>query len=369
VREWTVVGAGPSGLAAAAALKQRGADPLVLEAGPALGTAWRERRYDRLRLHTVRSLSGLPGLAIPKAYGRWVARDDFVAYLEAYARRFGIDPRVGSEVRRIERTDGGWRLELADGSLETRRAVVATGYSNVPSLPDWPGREAFAGELLHSADYRSAEPFRGRDVLVVGTGNSGAEIAVDLADGGAARVRLAVRTPPNIVRRERFGVPAQAVGIAFGKLPRRTRDPLGRLFRRLSIPDLAPHGLPAPRNGFTQILRTGTIPIIDVGLVDAVRAGRVDVVAAVASFEADRVVLADGAAVAPDAVIAATGFRPGLEPLVGHLGVLDGRGLPLVHGAATHPAAPGLHFAGIELTLAGLLRTAARDARAVAAAA
>jgi putative flavoprotein involved in K+ transport len=369
VRDWTVVGAGPSGLAAAAALKERGIDPLVLEAGDALGAAWRERRYDRLRLHTVRSLSGLPGLAIPKAYGRWVARDDFVAYLDDYARRFGIEPRVRSEVQRIERADGGWLVELRDGPLESRRVVVATGYSNLPWLPGWPGRDTFAGELLHSADYRAAEPFRGRDVLVVGTGNSGAEIAVDLADGGAARVRLAVRTPPNIVRRQRFGVPAQVVGLVFGKLPRRTRDPLGRVFRRLSIPDLVPYGLPAPREPFTQLLRTGTVPIIDVGLVDAVRAGRVEVVAGVAAFEDDRVVLADGATVAPDAVVAATGFRPGLEPLVGHLGVLDARGVPLVHGAATHPAAPGLHFAGIELTLAGLLRTAARDARAVAEAA
>jgi cation diffusion facilitator CzcD-associated flavoprotein CzcO len=369
MREWTVVGAGPSGLAAAAALKERGADPLVLEAGPALGTAWRERRYDRLRLHTVRSLSGLPGLAIPKAYGRWVARDDFVAYLDDYARRFGLEPRVRSNVRRIEREGGAWRLELADGQLTSRRVVVATGFSNLPWLPDWPGRETFAGELLHSADYRSAEPFRGREVLVVGTGNSGAEIAVDLAEGGASRVRLAVRTPPNIVRRQRFGVPAQLVGIVFGKLPLRTRDPLGRLFRRLSVPDLAPYGLPAPRAGFTQLVRTGTVPIVDVGLVDAVRAGRVEVVAAVERLAGERVLLADGAAVTPDVVVAATGFRPGLEPLVGHLGVLDERGLPVVHGAATHPAAPGLHFAGIELTLAGLLRTAARDARAVAAAA
>jgi hypothetical protein len=89
----------------------------------------------------------------------------------------------------------------------------------------------------------------------------------------------------------------------------------------------------------------------------------------VQSLDGDLVVLADGSRIVPDAVVAATGFRPGLEPLVGHLRVLDGRGLPLVHGATTHPSAPGLYFAGIELTLSGLLRTAAADARAVAAAA
>ena len=236
----------------------------------------------------------------------------------------------------------------------------------MPCSPEWPGVETYRGDLLHSVEYRNPEPFRGRDVLVVGTGNSGAEIAVDLVDGGAARVRLAVRTPPNIVRRDRFGIPAQVLGIVLGTLPPRTLNPIGRSLRRLTIPDLGPYGLPAPRNGFTQVLRTGTIPILDVGIVDAVRSGTVKAVGAVEALDGDDVVLAGGELIQPDAVIAAIGFRPGLEPLVGHLGVLDDRGLPLVHGSAQHPNAPGLHFVGIELTLSGLLRTAARDARAVA---
>ena len=160
----------------------------------------------------------MPGLGIPKRYGRWVARDDFVAYLEEYARRFGIEPRLGVRVDRIDRADGGWSLTTSSGDLEARRVAVATGYSNVPRPPDWPGVDGFRGELLHSVEYRNPEPFRGRDVLVVGTGNSGAEIAVDLVDGGAARVRLSVRTPPNIVRRDRFGIPAQVLGIVLGKL-------------------------------------------------------------------------------------------------------------------------------------------------------
>jgi putative flavoprotein involved in K+ transport len=367
--DWIVVGAGPAGLSAAAALRERGVDALVVEQGDGVGTAWRTQRYDRLHLHTVRSLSGLPGLSIPKRMGRWVARDDFVAYLDEYARRFAIEPRFGVRVERIDRPDRAWRLMTSAGELRARRVVVATGYSNLPRRPDWPGTETFGRELLHSVAYRNPEPFRGRDVLVVGTGNSGAEIAVDLVEGGAARVRLAVRTPPNIVRRDRFGIPAQALGIALGKLPRRMLNPIGRTLRRLTIPDLAEYGLPAPRDGFTQVLRTGTIPILDVGIVDAVRSGAVEVVGAVEALDGDEVVLEDGERIGPDAVIAAIGFRPGLEPLVGHLGVLDERGLPLVHGAADHPSAPGLHFVGIELTLSGLLRTAARDARSVADAA
>jgi putative flavoprotein involved in K+ transport len=144
---------------------------------------------------------------------------------------------------------------------------------------------------------------------------------------------------------------------------------VGRALRRLTVPDLSEFGLPAPRNGFTQLVHTGTIPILDVGIVDAVRSRMVVIVPAVEAFDGDSVVLAGGQRISPDAVIAATGFHPGLEPLVGHLGVLDDRGLPTVHGAHSHPATPGLYFVGIGLTLSGLLRTAARDARAVARAA
>jgi putative flavoprotein involved in K+ transport len=364
--DWIVVGAGPAGLSAAAALRERGVEPLVVEQGRGVGTAWRTARYDRLHLHTVRWLSGLPGLSIPKRYGRWVARDDFVDYLDAYARRFAIEPRFDIRVERVDRADGGWRLVTSGGELDACRVAVATGYSNVPLPADWSGVDTFRGELLHSVEYRNAERFRGRDVLVVGTGNSGAEIAVDLVEGGAKRVRLAVRTPPNIVRRDRFGIPTQVLGIALGKLPGRALNPIGRTLRRLTIPDLSPYGLPAPHDGFTQLLRTGTIPILDVGIVDAVRSGAVEVVGAVEAVDAHDVVLAGGERIRPDAVIAAIGFRPGLEPLVGHLGVLDERGLPLVHGSAEHPKARGLHFVAMELTLSGLLRTAARDARAVA---
>ena len=127
-------------------------------------------------------------------------------------------------------------------------------------------------------------------------------------------MRLSVRTPPNIVRRDRFGIPAQALGIVLGKLPQRALNPIGRTLRRLTIPDLSAHGLRAPRDGFTQVLRTGTIPILDVGIVDAVRSGAVEIVAAVESLDRDEVVLAGGERIAPDAVIAATGLGPVSSP-------------------------------------------------------
>ncbi|MBM2619588.1 NAD(P)/FAD-dependent oxidoreductase [Actinoplanes sp. LDG1-06] len=164
----TVLGAGAAGLAVAAQLKARGVETVVLERGPAVATSWRGR-YDRLRLHTVRRLSGLPGFAIPRQYGRWVRRDDLVRYLEAYAERFGLDVRTSTTVERVKPGDGGWSLRLADGSEHTTRTlVVATGYLHTPVVPQWPGLASWSGELRHSAEYRNAEPFRGRNVLVVG---------------------------------------------------------------------------------------------------------------------------------------------------------------------------------------------------------
>jgi putative flavoprotein involved in K+ transport len=363
----TVIGAGPAGLACAAELQRSGEQVLVLERDD-VGAAWKTR-YDRLHLHTVRWLSSLPGYRIPRAYGKWPSRDRVLEYLQRYVERHALEVRTGVEVERIDCRDGRWIVLTRLGAIEAERVVVATGYSNVPFVPDWTG--AFAGEIVHSADYRNPAPYRGRRVLVVGAGNSGAEIAVDLADGGATEVLLAVRTPPSIVRRDTHGFPSQVLGIATAALPVPVVDAIGATFRRISIPDLSAFGLPAPTRPYSEFLRRRVIPILDVGIVDAVRAGRVRIVPALERFEEGRALLADGIRVEVDAVIAATGFRTGLEPLVGHLGVLNERGEPLVHAADEHPDAPGLHFVGYQVTLGGMFRLggiqAKHLARAVAA--
>ena len=321
-----IVGAGPAGLAVAAELGRRGVPYTILERGRSVGPAWRSR-YDSLRLHTARSLSGLPGTRIPRRFGQWVARDDLVRYLEAYAQRFGIRPEFGVEVSRIDPVGDGWRVSTSAGEWSAPAVVVATGMSRIPHRPDWPGQQTFPGTVVHSADYREPSAYRGRAVLVVGAGNSGAEIAVEVAEV-AASVLLSVRRPPNIVRRDALGVPSQFVGVALSSLPEAVLNPALGLLRRATVPDLRAFGLPAPSgDGYSQFLRSHTVPILDHGFVDAVREHRIAVVPAVTGFDGGRVRLADGRTVAADDVIAATGYRPALEGMVGHLGVLDGRGL------------------------------------------
>ncbi|MET9907160.1 NAD(P)/FAD-dependent oxidoreductase [Streptomyces sp. NPDC006476] len=363
-----VVGGGPAGLSVAYALRAKGIRAVVLEKSDQVGAAWR-RHYDRLHLHTTRRLSALPGLPIPRRFGRWVARDDVVRYLEKYAEVHELEIVTGVEVSRIERTpDGtGWLLHATGGRELTGAAVVvATGYNHTPYVPEWPGLGQYTGDFVHAGDYRNPEPYAGRDVLVVGVGNTGAEIAVDLVEGGASRVRLSVRTTPHIVRRSTAGWAAQYTGVLVRRLPVGLVDRLARPMAKLSVPDLSAQGLPRPDSGLYSRAKEGAIPVQDVGLIDAVRKGKVEVVAAVDGFEGGKVVLADGTLVSPEAVVAATGYVRALEGLVGHLGVLDERGRPVAHGARAPQQAPGLHFTGFTTPISGTLREVAMDAEKIA---
>jgi cation diffusion facilitator CzcD-associated flavoprotein CzcO len=214
-------------------------------------------------------------------------------------------------------------------------------------MPEWSGATGFGGRLLHSSEYRNPEPFAGQAVLVVGPGCSGMEIAHDLADGGTAKGWLAVRTPPHISLREGpGGFPGDVIAVTLLQTPVAFADRFERFGRRVDLGDLSEFGLPVPEEGlFARFHREGKVPaIVDKEVIEAIREGRIEVVGAVASLDSSGVQLADGARIEPDAVICATGFRPGLEPLVGHLGVLDDRGLPRSQGAEA--VAPGLRFIG-----------------------
>ncbi len=363
-----MIGAGPAGLATSAVLRKAGVDHVVLERAEHVAPAWRTH-YERLHLHTVRWLSSLPGLRFPRRYGNWVARDHVVEYLERYAAHHRIQPRFGVSVERIDRAEDGWRLTTSEGEISARNVVVATGYNHTPVLPDWPGRDGFTGEVLHSKQYRNAQPYAGRDVLVVGAGNTGAEIALELTEAGARRVRMAVRTPAHVVPRTAMGVPGQVTSVLLRRMPPRIADKIIANSQRTFIGDLTEFGLPKPEHGvYTNVLRHRRIPILDMGFTAALRSGAIEVVAAVEGFDGADVLLADGSRIQPDAVVACTGYARGLEPLVGHLGVLDPTGRPKVHGPGCDPSAPGLHFIGFSDPISGAFREFNHDAWRIGAA-
>ena len=342
-RDIVVVGAGAAGLATAALLRRWAASRSCSKPAPSPGAAWRQR-YDRLRLHTPRLLSGLPDRRIPRRYGRWVARDDLIAYLCAYAEAEQLDVRTTVAVARIDREDGGWRLETSAGPITAGTVIVATGYNGAPFVPDWPGLDGFTGELVHSSAYRNPEPFRGRDVLVVGAGNSGAEIATDVAEGGAARSRLSVRTPPQIVRRATAGIPAQLIGMAIRHMPPHWVDPISKTQRKLSIPDLTAQGLPRPEHGVrTAFITTGTTPILDVGIVfgGEARPRRDRRRAPERGASTARTCCSPTArASRPMRSSPPPASAPGSTSLVGHLDVLGPRGLPVKTDGGARPSRP-----------------------------
>ena len=154
-RDAAVIGAGPAGLAAAAMLRRRGLDAVVIDRAAAVGSSWRGH-YDRLHLHTVRWLSDLPGMRFPRSHGRWVHRDGVIEYLEHYASHHGLELMLDTDVRGLTRAGGGWVLDTSAGTVEAGSVVVATGYNNVPFMPEYPGRQDFAGELTHASCYRNA---------------------------------------------------------------------------------------------------------------------------------------------------------------------------------------------------------------------
>jgi cation diffusion facilitator CzcD-associated flavoprotein CzcO len=361
-----VIGAGAAGLGSAAELGRRGIPVTVLERADAVASSWRGR-YDRLRLNTSRPFTRLP-------HGRWASgtpmfpsRDQVVAHLEGYARRKGIDVRFGTRLERIESENGRWLLRTSTGDLLARHVIVAAGYDHSGFIPAWPGRDRYERSLIHSGAYRNTEPYQGQDVLVVGPGCSGMEIAYDLAEHGAARVRLAVRTPPNILLRT---PPGPLLANALRRLPTKPVDELMKKMRLKEIGDLTEYGLPIPEEGvFGRLKRLSVAPaIVDPETLDAIRDRRIEIVAGVEALDETGVSLADGSRIEPDAVVAATGYRTGLEPLVGHLGVLNERGVP--YAPQGQEAVPGLRFVGYQplpAHLGQMRHDAKRAAREIAA--
>ncbi len=359
-----VVGGGAAGLSCAGALARSGIRATIIEQDAAIGGTW-ARRYDRLRLHTVRRFSGLAHFPIPRQYPTYLSRDQVIAYLNEYAQHFALNVVTSTAVRAIRR-DGEtheWHVDTSCGVWQSRVVVVATGQFREPIVPAWPGRDEFSGPLTHSSAYANASAFAGQRVLVVGAGNSGAEIATDLADGGAASVTISVRTSPPIVPRDPFGMPVQRTSILLSALPPAVANAFGRLTARLTIGDLTAHGLPpATFNPYT----TKRVPMIDVGFVDALKRGRVRVRPALVRLTRSGAVFADGSTEAVDAIIAATGFATGLDRWLDVPGVLDAEGMPL--GRPGEPtAAEGLYFVGFTHSLRGHLFEANRASRRLAA--
>jgi cation diffusion facilitator CzcD-associated flavoprotein CzcO len=359
-----VVGAGAAGLSAAAALKRRGLEPIVLDKDERIGGTW-ARRYERLNLHPVRRFSGLAHRPLPRQYPKYVPKDLFAQYLEDYAGHFALDVRLNSPVKTIRPAADLWEIETNGSVVSARVAIVATGHYNDPVQPRWPGAESFHGQLLHSREYRSGRTFAGKRALVVGIGNSGAEIATDLVEQNASFVAISVRTPPPIVPRDFFGVlPVQLFGIALMPVPApKLLDRLGALLRRVGTGDLSRFGLgPAAWGPFTARRPA----VIDVGFLAELKRRRIHVRPNVTGLTEHGATFADGSEEEFDVVVAATGFATGLAQLLAVPDAVRADGQPAFRSGRSTPY-PGLYFMGFDETVRGHLFEANRESKRLAA--
>jgi cation diffusion facilitator CzcD-associated flavoprotein CzcO len=361
-----IIGAGPAGLATAGSLALRGMQAQVIDAAADVGASWRGH-YDRLRLNTLKAWSAMPGMRFPPATPRYPSRRQMVDYLEAYARRFRIEPDFGQQVLKIAAAGGGWAAATASGrTYRARHLVLATGANRCPRMPAFDGQEGFSGTIMHSQSYRDAAPFSGQRVLVVGFGNTGAEIALDLAQRGIG-VALSVRSPQNVVYRDVLGVPVHLVALLLSRLPVSWGDALSGWLRDLTVGDLRPWGIRTSSvSPMRQVRESGRAPLIDAGTVAGIRRGQIAVHPGITRFLPHGLAFEDGSEAGFDAVIFATGYQPQLAQLFPEQPpALDRDGLPLQDvGAGMHA---GLYFVGFDThSPQGMLHRIALQAQRVA---
>jgi len=353
-----VVGGGPAGLATSQQLRRHGVPHRVLERGDDVGYTW-ANLYDSLTLHTGKHMSGLPSMPLPRSAPLFVPRRQFLDYLRRYARAFDLPVDTGRDVERMTRTDGTWTVSTSRGVLAARVVVVATGIVANPKTPHFPGRDRFAGRIAHSVAYRRPDGYAGRRVLVVGVGNSGAEIASEIARAGG-NVTLAVRSGANVVPLTLLGLPIQYVAFWVRKLPRRVQE---RAIALVQLLTQLRRGKPVlPRPAYSPL---DEIPIIGFHLVDAIAQGLIDVRAGVAELTAQGARFTDGTAGRFDEIILATGFGAALGPLEG-LVQIDAKGFARRRDRVVSVDQPGLYVVGHNYDATGGLYNISRDARLAA---
>nr|QLD98960.1 YUCCA2 [Lilium sp. c110941] len=307
-----IVGAGPSGLAAAACLKEKGVPSLLLERSHCIASLWQLKTYDRLRLHLPKQFCQLPLMPFPEDFPMYPDKRQFVSYLEDYAQRFKIRPVFNAAVESAEYDGvaGAWRVRTERGNYVSRWLVVASGENAEAVVPEIEGVGEFKGGVIHTSSYKSGEVFQGKKVLVVGCGNSGMEVCLDLCNHNA-KPSIVVRDTVHVLPREMLGRSTFGLSMWLLKwLPVKVVDSLLLLVARLALGDTAQLGLERPELGPLELKSlTGKTPVLDVGTLSKIRDGEIKVCPGIDRLTDEGALFADGSTENFDLVILATGYK------------------------------------------------------------
>lgn len=362
-----VIGAGLSGLAAAKELRARDIPVTILEASDRVAAPWRAR-HPKLRLNIHRHFARLPGDQGIADTDTFLRRDSVVDYLTEYATGLDANIHFETSVLTVHRKGDNWHVATNKGDYSCAHLIVATGRERSPDMPVWPGMGDFGGKVIHAAEFADPREYDGKNVLVIGAGNSGTDVLNHLSRSNPAQVWVSVRHGPAILPSRIFGFPLHRLANLFACLPKWSLDPIFALMQRLFFGDLRRYGLRRhAMGGGSRMLKDGVTFALDDGFVAALKSGRFEAVSETVGFSLCAVEVASGRKIYPDVVICATGYRAGLDDLFGHLQALDGKGYPLYPVGQEDPKNPDLWFTGYTPIFQGFFHAAGISANRIAA--
>jgi len=358
-----IIGASAAGLASAACLQKEGLDFIILEKNSAVATSWRNH-YDRLHLHTSKKWSALPYKNFDPSISNYPSRQDVVNYLDNYAAELNIRPIFNTEVLSVKNHQGTWIAETNNGTYQTRFVIVATGRNHKPKMPLFEGINSFKGTIIHSAEYKNGKEFAGKNVLIVGFGNSGCEQAICLHEHGA-HPSFSVRSAVNVIPKDIFGFPALEIGKLTSSFPPRVRDKINAPLLRLLVGDITKLGLKKSTYGpLEQIQKQNKIPVLDIGTIKLIKDGHIKVYGDILKIEGNTIYFEDDKHQEFDAIILATGYHHNLESF---LDLSNDRmnDLNKAVNKQTCFGEEGLYFCGFYVSPQGMLREIGIEAKKI----
>ncbi|PWA59645.1 FAD-dependent pyridine nucleotide-disulfide oxidoreductase [Artemisia annua] len=331
-----IVGAGPSGLSVGAGLHQQGVPFVILDRADCIASLWQNKTYDRLKLHLPKQFCQLPYFPFPPNFPEYPSKNQFIDYLETYAKKFEISPRFNESVQsaKYDETCGLWRVRTVTYNCEIeyicRWLVVATGENAEKVVPVFEGLEEFDGTVMHACDYRSGEPFGGKRVLVVGCGNSGMEVSLDLCHHNAFP-SMVMRSSVHILPREIGGKSTFELATSLLKwLPIKVVDKILLVLARYTLGNLEKYGIKRPSKGPLHLKNIkGKTPVLDIGALQKIKSGKIQIVPGIKKFSRGRVELVNGENLEIDSVILATGYCSNVPSWLKDDGMFSKDGLPI----------------------------------------